>query len=613
MGIKMKAKWILYPAVITLLLLAPSIVGAEKTDGPEARYIVTFKENVDPYSVVEREDVELDLGIINGVAMVSTPNHLNALLRTGKVDSVRLDHKIEASVATEYTRLPWGVNWIDADPVWTHETGTKGEDVHVAVLDTGIDLNHPDLVGRIGTGINFVADVNPAGREKSPADPNAYDDDNGHGTHCAGIIAADEDVENNGAIGVARQAILHPVKVLDNRGSGYSSWLIKGIDWCSKTYLDDNEDPIIDVISMSLGSAYGDSGVKGACDYAYNTGNIILVAAAGNSGDGNLATSEVEYPAAYASVISVGAADMYHNIATFSCSNQYVEIAAPGVEIYSTYAGGGYRTMSGTSMACPHVAGTVALMLANNVAFSDIRTQLTAASNVDDIGPSESDWGSGAGLVDALRAVGFSDIYSPMIMGWSAAPGDTSATITFFTDEYADAYVEYWTELSTKTTSSTSSNSIEHTIEITGLTSDTLYYYDIVAEDASDYSGTQTHSSMEFTTTGGSTPSEDYYMHVKSISASTQSRGRNTFLTTDVKIVDDNGANVDGATVYLKISKDQSTVSTSSATTGSDGIASFNEKLTSSGTYTIEVTNVAKDGWTYDSGSNDVTSVDITA
>jgi subtilisin/minor extracellular protease Epr len=188
----------------------------------------------------------------------------------------------------------------------------------VAILDTGIDYEHSDL------NDNYIGGYDFANNDLEPMD------DNGHGTHCAGIVAAEDN--EGGVVGVAPEADLYAVKVLDSVGNGY----------------------MMDVISMSFGSNLGSTSLETACDNAYSSG-VLVVAAAGNDGNPSGEGDNVDYPARCDSVIAVAATDSNDNRAIWSSTGPDVELAAPGVSIYSTYLGGGYATMSGTSMACPHV------------------------------------------------------------------------------------------------------------------------------------------------------------------------------------------------------------------------------------------------------------------
>jgi len=208
----------------------------------------------------------------------------------------------------------------------TSDTGNIGTCVKVGIIDTGIDVEHPDLIGNIKGGYNATS------KKKS------YDDDNGHGTHVAGIIAAvDNDI---GVIGVVPEAELYAIKALDANGDGYISDVIEGIQWC----IDNN----IDIINMSIGIASDSEALHDSVKSANDAG-ILMIAAAGNNYGGNS-----EYPAAYDEVIGVGAIDIYGNIAGLSAVNN-VDIWAPGVDIFSAYKNSDYRIMSGTSMSAPHI------------------------------------------------------------------------------------------------------------------------------------------------------------------------------------------------------------------------------------------------------------------
>ncbi len=264
--------------------------------------------------------------------------------------------------------LPWGVDRIDAELAWSYSTGLG---VKVAVVDTGIDYTHPDLKDNCKGGVNILSS------RRSPMD------DNGHGTHVAGIIAA----SNNsiGVVGVAPEASLYAVKVLGRSGSGWVTDIIKGLEWCVVNKMD--------VVNMSLGSPSDAPDFEKACNNARAAG-VILVAAAGNEG------SDVSYPAAYDSVIAVSATDKSNNVASWSNFGPEVDIAAPGVSIYSTYMGGGYATMSGTSMAAPHVAGTLALIL-SRFDLSAAGAESKLLTTADNLGSAGWDELFGNGLVDA--------------------------------------------------------------------------------------------------------------------------------------------------------------------------------------------------------------------
>jgi subtilisin family serine protease len=267
--------------------------------------------------------------------------------------------------------LPWGIDRIDAELVWETSTGTG---VKVAIIDTGIDLDHPDLKANIKDNVNIINSRKTG------------DDDHGHGTHVAGTVAA---IDNEiGVVGVAPQAELYAVKALDRKGSGFLSDVIAGLEWCIANDMQ--------VVNMSLGTSVEVQSLHDAV-IAVNEAGIIQVASAGNEYGG-----PVGYPAAYDEVIAVSATDNTDTIADFSSVGPKVELAAPGVNIPSTWKGGDYKTISGTSMAAPHVTGTIALVLVLAIDQTDVRAILEATA--DDLGSPGEDGSYGYGLVDAEQA-----------------------------------------------------------------------------------------------------------------------------------------------------------------------------------------------------------------
>lgn len=283
---------------------------------------------------------------------------------------VELDYTAQAYAQT----LPWGIDRVNAPDV--HAAGFQGSGIKVAVLDTGIMTSHEDLHvagGYDTTGIG------------------SYTDNNGHGTHVAGTIAA---LNNTvGVIGAAPAAQLYAVKVLDSSGSGTYTDIIEGIQWAI------NND--MDVINMSLGGSVGSTALEDACDAAYNAG-ILLVAAAGNSGTSTGTTECIGYPAKYSSVMAVGSTDSNDVRSYFSSTGSTLEIMAPGSSIYSTTYNGGYGTMSGTSMASPHVAGVAALVWSAKTSLTNVQLRNALNETANDMW--NDPWRYGNGLVDAWAA-----------------------------------------------------------------------------------------------------------------------------------------------------------------------------------------------------------------
>ena len=287
--------------------------------------------------------------------------------------------------------LPWGQDRVDSEVA--HSNGDTGDGADIAILDTGIDSDHPDLTANIGAGKAFVTCSTRGGCRygAKPADNTCYtswDDDNDHGSHCAGIADA---VDNSqGVVGTSTKATLHAVKVLDKCGSGSFSDIAAGVEYVA--------DQGWDVGSMSLGASSSSEALRDACQYAHDKG-VFLVGAAGNSGP---CTDCVGYPAAYDTVMAVSATTESDTLAEFSSTGPEVEIAAPGDTVNSTIPGG-YDEFSGTSMSCPHVAGAAGQLMANGATNTEVRD--TLKSTAEDIGLGGNEQGSG--LLDVAAALGY--------------------------------------------------------------------------------------------------------------------------------------------------------------------------------------------------------------
>ncbi len=519
-----------------------------------------------------------------------------ALERNPNVEYVEGDPKAEACVyygTWPAQRVDWGIDRIDADLVWGTCDGTG---VSVAVLDTGINGPaigdsgddptgpHPDLELNIAGGINIVN----AGVVQAH-------DDNGHGTHVAGTIGADDN--DFGAIGVAPGVSLYSVKVLGADGSGYYSWIIEGLQWCAENG--------IQIANMSLGGSLPSRSLRLACDNAYASG-VLLVAAAGNEG------GRVNYPAKYKSVIAVSAIDSGDSLASFSNRGGEIELCAPGVSVFSTCdtnldgspydedgSEDGYGVLSGTSMASPHVAGTAALVIASGVTGPDaVRARLQETA--EDLGPTGKDDYYGYGLVDAQAAAGPVN-EAPTVVISSPADGssfDSGASISF-TGTASDAEDEdltgglVWT------------SDLDGQIGTGGNFSATLNDGTHSITAAVTDSGGLTGSDSITITVGSQPPSSN--MYVWDIAWST--KGPHLAVTVTVRADSDADGTaeatdepVEGASIAMALSHDAGGSWSFTGVTNSSGQATFLLKRAAAGEYTATVTGVSHDAYEYDPG-----------
>ncbi len=291
---------------------------------------------------------------------------------------------------------------INADWAWQHCV-TGSPNIVVAVIDTGVNLNHPDLTPNVISGYDFV-DYDTVAQ-----------DGNGHGSNVAGIIGAA--LNGVGVVGVAPSTHILPVRVLDDSGSGYTSDVAAGIEFAADH---------AQILNLSLGGAFDDYFIHTAFDYAVNTQHRLVAAAAGNCGNnsyslnGCSSQNQYVYPGAYSidypgGVIAVGAVSNDNSHASFSNSDPYVTVAAPGVGIYSDYLSSGYVSETGTSQATPHVAGLAALIWAKHPEYTAAQVEYAITSTAVDLGSIGKDNDFGWGRIDvqaALNSIGALSISS---------------------------------------------------------------------------------------------------------------------------------------------------------------------------------------------------------
>jgi len=438
--------------ILAVLLGCLSFTAPVSADGnaPSDHLLIKFKTNIyaNAMAVVHQQAGGTFAGVIPGIGVqvVTVPHGQGAAKLAIYRNSPEVAYAEPDSVAhivdvpdDTYFGLQWGLTKIQASQAWDMTHGSPS--VSIAILDTGIDLNHPDLASKIISSINFTSS------------PTAEANGQSHGTHVAGIAAALTN-NGNGVAGLGRDCSLMNVKVLGDDGYGYYSWTAQGIIWAA--------DNGAEVINLSLGGSSGSSTLEDAVNYAWSKG-VVVVAAAGNNG-----STSPFYPAYYANCISVAATDENDRLASFSDHGSWVDVAAPGTNIYSTVPGGLYGYLYGTSMASPEVAGLAGLLFSvtndtngDGRLNDDIKARIEA--NCDNVGIDVA-----FGRVNAYKAVqGVSVLPSPtptptappsapipVSPGNGAVVSGTSITYQWSASESA---TNYWLTVSTESTGSVAS------------------------------------------------------------------------------------------------------------------------------------------------------------
>ncbi|MEB3195664.1 MAG: S8 family peptidase [Candidatus Sericytochromatia bacterium] len=269
----------------------------------------------------------------------------------------------------------WALDKLAVETAWQRTSGRK--ETLVAVVDTGIDDRHPDLTGRVRKGRDFVN-----------GDDDAFDD-NFHGTHCAGILAANRG--NGGVVGVAPEVTLLPVKVLSAQGSGTYDQVAAGLVYAA--------DQGASIISVSLGTYTPSQVLLEAVRHAQRKGALVV------AGMGNQGSDKPFYPAAWPDVLAVGATTVKDERARYSNTGSHLALVAPGSDILSTIPDRQYARVSGTSMATPHVAGVAALLKSAEPRWTAANLRQRLLDSAVDLGAPGMDPETGRGRLSAARAL----------------------------------------------------------------------------------------------------------------------------------------------------------------------------------------------------------------
>lgn len=358
----------------------PAVFEANTIDGRQA--VIMFDEKVDN-ELLEHysESIEYIFQEIPAASITVTDVQKKALEMSPDVASITYDMPVKSSAQS----VPYGYKMVGAQNLVP--ATLTGANVKIGVLDSGVDTSHPDLQKRIAGGACMMTIINKNGC------PDSYNDDYGHGTHVAGIIAANNNTF--GTIGVAPSSTLYAIKVLDEYGLGTTSTMIAGVEWAMKQKMD--------ILNVSITTPVNEIALQEVMQKAYNSG-MLIVAAAGNTGAPvSGSTSSVEYPAKFESVIAVSSIDQYKKVDPLSSLGKEVELTAPGVKIYSTYPlsihASGYQYLSGTSMAAPYVTGLAALYKEKYPEMTNIQIRSLLQKNAVDLGAAGRDTYFGFGLV----------------------------------------------------------------------------------------------------------------------------------------------------------------------------------------------------------------------
>jgi subtilisin len=560
--------------------MVPVLIGFNRQPGPAQEALVRAAGGRIKYTY----------RLVPGIAAALPQAAIDALRRNPNVTTIEPDglfHKIDAELDNS-----WGVKRIGAGTL--HTGGNKALNVPVAIIDTGIDYKHPDLGGCLGAGCKVAGGFDFVNNDADPLD------DEGHGTHVAGTVAGlDNDV---GVVGVAPEAKLYALKVLNSSGSGSFSNIIKALEWVV-----DND--TIKITNNSYGSST-DPGtlVKAAFDNAYAAG-VLHIAAAGNSGSCAGKNDSVGYPAKYSSVVAVAATNSSDTRPCWSSTGSAVEISAPGVSINSTKLGGGYVVYSGTSMASPHVAGAAALVLGTGTPLTNAQLRNILTSTAQDLGATGRDSLYGFGLVNAVAAVAAVPSSPPPAVNVilstdksSYVTGtDNSATLTAVVTDESGSAISGLVSSAFATTIDGNGAGVTFaetgnpgtyagTLPLSSLSTG-AHNVSVSVTDTDSVSGNGSASFNIQTASSATT------VGVTAINyATTGGKNNDKHLNITATVNDNLGNPVSGASISIQLSRNGNQLMSGTGTTGTSGTLAFVYNNAPSGTYTTVVTNVAAAG-----------------
>ena len=292
---------------------------------------------------------------LTGVALAASVLAAPTVLTLPAAPAARADDGGQCTFPSKkYEGRPWALQRVNLDELWAQ---SRGEGVQVAVIDTGVDVKHPQLAAAVDAskGKNFLPAKNDEGEEIERGNANGTTDTVGHGTRVAGIIAA-RPAKGTGFVGLAPEATIIPIKQNDAEGNGTADTLADSIRYAVGAGAD-----VINISQDTANAVKPDSSLKSAVDYALGK-QVVVVASAGNDGLGG--ADKTTYPASYEGVLAVASSDRNNERAPFSQAGEFVGVAAPGVDMISTVPGGGHCSDNGTSFSAPYVAAVAALLKA---------------------------------------------------------------------------------------------------------------------------------------------------------------------------------------------------------------------------------------------------------